>query len=404
MSWSNKIDNIKFSIKTGDGKIYFPLWKAGEKSKNYNTTVFDFINVPKSLVERKKPQSNKHPLVFWFEGETCIEQAQEFEASADDSRIWTITHPYYGTLRGQPISMARNDSSFNICEISVEFWESIDVDYPNSNFSIKDNTLEQKNKVLEASSRSYASKDVFSSSDIQKNKDSNILTNGAFSDLQTDITNQEYQNAFADAQKSSDLLLNDPLEAIQKAQALIDLPSSYFSPVLTRIKAYVRCYERLKVQLNTISDKLFFESQGAAVLSSMSYATVTPLDEDYPVVSDIQFATEQLLVIYNDYLATLDSASVGQYDIDNSWQPDAEVQNELYEIVTFTIANLYNLSFEAQTERIVYTDKETNIILLTHRYLGSANDDNILRFRQINGIYNNELFRIAKGRKIIYYV
>jgi len=59
MSWKNNLDNIKFSIKTGDGKEYYPLWKDAEFSKDYNASTFDFIDVEKSLVERKKPKSRK---------------------------------------------------------------------------------------------------------------------------------------------------------------------------------------------------------------------------------------------------------------------------------------------------------------------------------------------------------
>jgi len=64
MSWKSKLDNIKFSIKTGDGKEYFPLWKSTEKTKEYNTSSYDFIDVEKSLVERKKPKSSKYPLTL----------------------------------------------------------------------------------------------------------------------------------------------------------------------------------------------------------------------------------------------------------------------------------------------------------------------------------------------------
>jgi len=105
MSWQDKLQNIQFSIKTGDGKEWFPLFKTGEKSKEFNTSIYDFIDVPKSLVERKQPKSSKYPLTFWFDGENHIETAEEFERSANDNRYWTITHPYYGTIKGQPLSI-----------------------------------------------------------------------------------------------------------------------------------------------------------------------------------------------------------------------------------------------------------------------------------------------------------
>lgn len=404
MSWINNIENIKFSITTGDGKTFFPLWKTGQKSKNYNTTIFDFIDVPKSLVERKKPQSNKHPLVFWFEGENCIEQSNEFELSADDSRIWTITHPYYGTLRGQPMSISRNDENFNISEISVEFWESIEVDYPNSNFSVKDNTSVKKDAVLKAGADSYASKGDFKNTDIQKNKESNILTNKAFEGLQTDETNADYQNIFSEAQKASDNLLTNANKAITAAQRIADYPSLLEASIKLKIQAYENAYNNLSKVFESIADKLFFESQGSAIVSSMSNASVNPNETDYVIVSEIESTVSSIVKVYNSYLLVLDQQSIGQYDLDNSWQPDPIVQSDLYDLITYTIANLFDLGFGSQREKIVYTDSDTNIILLTHRYLGLASDENIETFRSINGIKNRELFKIPKGRKITYYV
>jgi len=92
------------------------------------------------------------------------------------------------------------------------------------------------------------------------------------------------------------------------------------------------------------------------------------------------------------------------YDIDNNYQPNPIVQSELHDLVMFTIANLFDLAFDAQQERVVYLPKDSNLVLLTHKYMGLANDENMQRFREINNIKLKELFRIKKGRKIKYYV
>jgi hypothetical protein len=405
MSWEEKINNIQFSITTGDGKQFFPLWKTGETSKEFNTSTFDFIDVQKSLVERKRPKSGKFPFTFWFDGEKHLENSDDFYNAADDSRVWTITHPYYGTIKGQPISISRNDTNLNITEFTVDFWESIDVDYPNSNFNVKDNTLVKKDAVLESCAASYSSNNVFKSQDITKNKESNVLTQSSFTEIQTNETNAEYQNAFSNAQKANDNLLDDPLTAIQRTQAIMDLPSSFTIPALNRAKAYLRAFGKLKKTFEGISDKLFFESQAGTCIASYCYSAVNFLDGDYEIVPDVELVSNDLVILYNDYLSILDSGSVSIYDIDNNWNPDPIVQSNLNDLVLYTLGNLYNLAFEAQQERIVYTDKDTNLFLLTHRYLGlDALDENIERFRIINDIKLNELFKIKKNRKIKYYV
>lgn len=67
MDWEQRIQT-NFSIQTGDGKIWFPLQKGGDKEREYNTSSFEFINVYGTLVDRKKPQGAKYNLIFYFEG------------------------------------------------------------------------------------------------------------------------------------------------------------------------------------------------------------------------------------------------------------------------------------------------------------------------------------------------
>ena len=405
MSWINKIENVKFSIKTGDGKEFFPLWKPGEKSIEYNTSSFDFIDVEKSLVERKKPKSGKYPLTFWFQGDDNIEQAQEFEDSAKDNRYWTVTHPFYGSIKGQPLSISRNDSNYNITEITVDFWETIVFDYPKSNLSVQDNTLVKRDSIMSNSVLSYSSKNVQKTEDIQKNKESNALVAKSFETIQSDETNVDYQNSLAKAQKSSENLLTNPNQAILDSQSLLSGPSFYDVQVLPRVNAYKTAFNTLFRGFNSVADKLFFESQGATCLANLCNASVNyDYETDYKIISDVNYVSDIILELYNNYLILVDGASVSNYDIDNNYQPNPVVQSELHDLVMFTIANLFDLAFDAQQERVVYLPKDSNLVLLTHKYMGLANDENMQRFREINNIKLKELFRIKKGRKIKYYV
>lgn len=404
MSWKSKLDNVRFSIKTGDGKEYFPLWKDAEKSKDYNTSSYDFIDVEKSLIERKKPKSNKYPLTFYFQGDDCIEQMQEFERSADDSRYWTVTHPFYGTIKGQPLSLGVDNKNYNVSTVTVDFWETIIFDFPKSNLSIQDNTLVKKDNVLNSSADSYSARKVQQASDIQKVKESNALIAKSFETLQTDETNVDYQNALAKAQKSSNDLLNNPNVAILDAQALLNGPSTYDTRIVPRLNAYKTAFRTLVKTLVTVSDKLFFESQAGTALACYCNASVNyNFETDYIVATEIEQVSSDLISMFNEYLQILDDASVSNYEIDN-YHPNPELQSELNDLITFTISNLYNLAFEAQQERFYYLPKDSNIILLTHRFFGLANDENIQRFREINDVKLKELFRLKKGRKIKYYV
>jgi hypothetical protein len=405
MSWKDKLENIQFTIKTGDGKEWFPLFKTGEKSKEFNTSIYDFIDVPKSLVERKQPKSSKYPLTFWFDGENHVETAEEFENSANDKRYWIITHPYYGTIKGQPISITRNDVNLNITEISIDFWESIVFDFPKSNLSVQDNTLTKKDAVLDNCAVSYSGRKVQATEDIQKNKDATLLIAKSFEKIQGDDTFSEYQNALSKALKANDKLLSDSFDAILKTQVLIDSPSDYERTVKEKISAYKSVFTSLNTILNTVADKLFYESMGASTMACYCNAAVNyEFGVDYVTALEVESVASDLIQIYDSYLQLLDNASTSNYVVEVGYQPNPIVQTQLNDLILYTLSNLYNVAFESQQERIVYVEKDTNIVLLTHRYLGLASDENIETFRKINDIKLKELFKIKKDRKIKYYV
>jgi len=152
-----------------------------------------------------------------------------------------------------------------------------------------------------------------------------------------------------------------------------------------------------------LADKKYFESIGGSTIASMSVVAVNPQFGDYVLVSDVEKMTSRIASIYNDYTETLDSLKISVYDVNNTYNPDASVQSELSSLVNYTIANLYSMSFETKRERIVITDKKTNVILLVHRFLGLDDDDeNINTFVQTNNLKLNQLFVIEKGVEVRY--
>lgn len=401
MTWEQQIQT-PFIIQTGDGRKYEVLWRGAEKEKEYNTSSFEFINVYGTLVDRKQPQGGKFNLVFWFQGADNIEQADNFETSCDDPRQWTITHPFYGTLKGQPLSIKRDDSSLNITEITVPFWESISPNYPFVNFSKKDNTMNQHTKCFHVLLES-ATSTKFTPLDIQKQQ-LNLSKFGAELDkVQDSSTYADFQNALNSGLKAIDNLLANPINAIQTVQNFLDLPATYEQALKGRVASYENIYWRLKDSIETVTDKKYFEGMAGTVLSVISAALVNPIFGDYVTVSDVENMLGRLRVLHNDYKQTLDLLSVDIYDVNNAYVPNAEAQLELDTLIIYVISNLYQFSLGTKRERIVVTKKDTNIILLTHRYLGLDEEDaNIDKMIKLNDIRFNELFSIKKGREIKY--
>lgn len=403
MSWTERLSDIKFTIKTGDGKTYEPLWKNGEKGKDFNVSKYDFIDVDKSFVDRKQPQSNKYPLVFYFQGSDNIEQCDAFEESANDNRAWTIEHPFYGTIKGQPINLKRNDSSYNVTEVTVEFWESITDDYPLSDISIPDEVVSRVNNLKAVGLAMLVENSSPQTSDIVTVKDT--INNVSSKHTPDAESYNDYNNIVKTALTTADNLVSDIETAFSNAQDVVLAPANFIQSINDKIDSYVDSYNSLKESINSLFDKYYFESQAAGVLAGMCLCAVNPQEDDYIVRSDIESINDLITATYEDYLATLDELQVEIYNIDDTWSPNSVIQSALISLVAFSSNGLFNLSFDARQERQFELTSDSNLIILTHRFLGlDANDNNINIFRKINGIKNNELYKIRKGRTIKYFV
>jgi hypothetical protein len=401
MIWEQRIET-RFSIKTGDGNIYYPLQKGGDKEREFNTSTFEFIKVYGTLVDRKKPQGARYNLVFYFEGANNIDQADEFEISCEDPRQWTVTHPFYGTIVGQPLSIRRDDSSLNITEITVPFFESISPDYPFSNFSKKDNTRDLQRRT--ATALASAATDVsYEPVDIQKQNATLQIMSSELSNLADNSTYADFQNALNGGLAAIDSLLDSPLNAIGEVQNFLDLPATYIRAVEARVASYEAILLRLKESVETVADKKYYEAMAGTVLSLISVVLLSPITGDYVLTSDVEYYYNRLTSLYDDYLKTLDSFEVSVYDVSNAYIPDATAQQELSTLMNYSIANLYEFTFGTKRQRIVVLTKDSNVILLTHKYLGLDDlDENIDIFIQTNNIKFNELFALKKGREIKY--
>jgi len=139
-------------------------------------------------------------------------------------------------------------------------------------------------------------------------------------------------------------------------------------------------------------------------LMACTNALVNPIDGDYVTRTDVLNASNLLSALYADYLQVLDNVYVPITDNSNSFSASGETQALLQQTIISTIANLADLALNAKQERTVILMKDSNLISLTHKYMGlDANDLNMETFRQINNIKNGRLFNVKKGTKIKYY-
>jgi len=403
MSWVDRLNDISFTITCGDGKKYSPLWKSGEKSKDFNTAKYEFINSPGSLIERRQPQSNLYPLVFWFQGIDNIEQCDRFEESANDNRAWTIEHPFYGTLKGQPVKLKRKDTSFNVTEVNIDFWESIEGEFPEDEISIQDQVLEKASAAYEASLVFFSENSSPSSEDVGAVKENVALVSSKFKPDKDSFN--DYINVVSASSAAADRISVDTKDSFEAIQGILKSPAFFNSSSFSKLESFLKAYTDLKIPQASLFNKYDFEAQAATAIAATCISVVNPQEGDYVTRGDIERVSKKLSDLYGDYLLTLDSYQVGIYEVETAWMPTVQIQNVLSDLVSFTSRSLFLLSFNVRQERTIELKKDSNLILIAHRFMGlDVDDKNIEALRKINGIKNNELFKLKIGRSIKYFV
>jgi len=404
MAWKDNLENIKFTIKTGDGAVYYPLWRDSTKSTKLNFAKYDFINVKGSFIDRKESESGSFPLNFYFTGEDNLDQAKAFENSAKDKRLWTVTHPFYGTLSGHPTNIERNDNSFGNTEINVLFWESIADDYPQDTDSIPDEVNERVVRLNSLGIQNYVSKAEPQTGDINDLKSSIEISAARFEP--DSINFNEYIALKNKSLGNLNLLVQETEVAISGAQLVLSEPANFSRNIRSKIDSIKAAYAEIKNTINPENrqSKYYFESQAATLLGNFAKSAVNPLPDDYIVRSDIESVNSEMLNLYNDYLATIDGNQVPIENTSDEYSPDIDLQSALIDLITYTGQALFVLSFDARQERSVILEKDSNLIVLTHRFLGLASDENLQTFKRINKMGLSETYRIKKGRLITYYI
>lgn len=400
MSWQNNIENIVFTIITGDGKEWTPKWRNAVKEVEYNSSIFEFVNVAGSLVLRQKPKGRKFDLEFYFDGENAITEGNNFEISARDNRFWKLKHPFYGDIKCQPLSIKQDNSALNVSKFTVPVIETITNAYPERTKIVIDEiksrvaTLNVTQQVALLNSKELDKVELTNNVNYLKAAYEKIITTGAelkeFEDLCNSAFN-EIANAFSTAQT-----------ILREIQRIINYPATIIQTLENRYKALKETLDGIKNSFG--GNKHQYEAIAGSILSSMYIASTTNTDE-YITRKYVTDQQARLLIKHNEYLLFLDGLQTDRSDNPNSYTPDFDAMNQLNELANLTIANLFEVAFSARQEREYILEYDSNAILLTHRFYGLDGEDlNLGKFINTNNIGINEILNIRKGRKIVYYV
>lgn len=414
MSWIDKIKN-DLIIVTGDGNTFRPAWMNASKEKEYNIAEFEFPDIKGTLVSRKLSKGRKYSLEIYFQGANCIEDAAAFERSADDPRAWTITHPFYGNITVQPLGLVFDNTMYNVSKVTSMVIETITEGGPRGNVDAVSKIKYDKDQLDKIFAQAYALR-----LKVPTSSDKTLLTNNVkkvydlgLPSIKLDIDAENYFNAFNAANSAILNLAADIAANIAFVQALINEPLQFVNSIKIRIQTLVNQFNSLRTAIFNLSatsspnynsrTKAGDEHNRGMIISAMAVASVTEMD--YITREDVVATVESIVDTYNQYILDLDTFQSSNGGSTSSYIPDADSLIALGDLVDFAVSSLFTVALNSKQGRILYCEKDTNLINLAHRLYGLTIDDSTLEsLAATNNIGLLELLQIKKGRKIIWFV
>lgn len=400
MSWKDKIDNEKLRITTGEGSVFEPLWMNAQRELSFNVSEFEFPDVDGTLVARTTSKGKRYPLQIFFQGEDNIEQTDRFLEAAKDRRVWTLSHPLYGEKIVQPLSIQVNEQSFNVSQIQIQVVETITEDFPKTTQVPEDKIPNDVDATNELIAEGFAANADLNISDQNSLKDT---VNALFTQA-TGFINNDYFNAFNEAQSAINEATQKPLDAMRATQRVILAPVLFTENVRQRMMLLREQFNTLRLNLgflNSRGKKFSFAANAATTLSAMALSTTGV----YANRREAVMAIEVLRDTFRQYLTDLDTLQNTDAASQSYFVPDFVSLNQLSELIGYTVSNVLSILSQQRQERIVEIDKDSNVIELCHRFIGlDLEDNNLSEFMELNDIGISELLQLRKGRQIVYFV
>ncbi len=407
MSWLDNLNN-EFVITTGDKLEYRPKWINATKTQDYNLTIFEFINVEGSLVRRQKAKGRRFPLEFYFDGEDHLDIGNNFEISARNKNAWKLTHPYYGNITCQPLGLIQDNSVYNVTKFTCTVIETLGEGYPKPEAVAIDNINTSLETLNTNQAIDFDNVNEFNRSDLKIITEELDQTYSAIIDDENELN--EFKALVDIALTVIDDFTETGLNLIRAMQNVINYPIKVTQTVQARYNVLQESLDYLNTniegitsQARTIADKMQYQVIAGCVLGAQQVVSVT--EPDYEVRTKVIGQQQKLLDEYNNYIQILDENQTDRADDIDSYHPDFVSLNSASELINLTIANLFEIAFNSKQERTYTLTKDSNIILLTHKFYElDENDENLEKFIETNNIGLNEFLNIEKDRQVIYYI
>jgi hypothetical protein len=411
MSWI-ELSTQKMVIVTGDGRSYEPLWKPTNEVTEFNVSQFEFPGVEGSIVSRGTPKGRKFPLELAFVGPDHLDEKERFRISSHDKRHWVITHPYYGVLNVQPITMDIDHSGGNVSMMRISVIETIVEDNPKGVDVPSDIIIQNAAVAIDVFSATVVanmpSPTTLDRNVMQRNVDA--IYNEGRRNIPGASDAENYLNLYNEATAGVLNATSDVSQAMTTIQTMINAPFQFADTVRNRVNSLRNQFDRLVGSVESIAnlftrptEKMLYEHNAGSIIGTIAQASVTNID--YKNAGEVVSVAEILIAVYDQYIENIDTLQSDNGAVENAYIPNVESMIQLQEVVNYTISKLLEIALDSKRERSIVTEKDTNVIMLAHRLYGLQPDDSTIDYLiDTNDLGMDDLLQIPVGRKIKYYV
>lgn len=403
MSWLDQIQH-SLTIATGDGQSYTPNWLNAKKIQEYNLSEFEFPNTPGTLVKRNQPLGVKYALEIYFQGTDHLDVARAFHKSANDPRPWTIQHPFYGIIKVQPVALEFDNSELNVTKITGPVIETIVDDNPITSIQAIDAISIQKIAVDNSMQDIIIRPKAADVTILASNNSKNFKLGVPIIKIPSEF--EDYNHAFNIANAAVSTAIADASLAMTLTIAFINKPALFSASLQVRISTLIAQFGNLRQGIGALTDpnsKYLYEITAGSIISSLCLAS--SIVESDLSSADVLSVMTDITNAYDDYLSDINSLMTLNGGNTTSFIGDGDALLGLNDLVNLAVSNLFDIALTSKQQRSIVTDRDTNIILLTHELYGLDElDANIDELVTENNIGLSEILQIKKGRKIVYYI
>jgi len=409
VSWINEIQR-KLEITLGDGKVYSPLWDNSRFQLDFNVSSFEFPNLSGTFIQRRKQKGKQYELNLYFTGENNLSDSNAFMISAQNSNNWSFQHPYFDnkTIICQPISAISFDrSNHNVTSVKVTVQES----------TVGRQVLSVESKIDTVQANFLSTQEIgitLITSSTLKTRDLSVFRNelngyetNYSKRIETAEEAQDFTTKLKNARSKLSTINVNLSEALQSIQAVSQYPYSLSSSVFNRANYLINEYTRARSYIIALPDfssnaKRQLEMLCGNLISALMINAVT--NYRYQTKSDVSTMIALLIANWNQYVFDLDAVQDLQYNVTDSYAPNAYYLIQMEELFTNTLGALEVIGLDAKTEFEIDLLEDSDPINLVNQFYGTSSDDNLENFITANKLSLVEHLWIKKGRRVKYYV